>query len=227
MAMKSSATEETNGEVVQKYSCVRTTRAISGDFKALEKEQVPMCFATGLEPRGQHSSAGSMEHPGKQVENWFQFFPCCPRLRCASQCTALSGRWGTTSLWLKRDRNTVELNRQSSGQWYGNLESTGPLLSQYEQWCLDSVTYGREGRRKMGQRIAQKLNMRKVQETLKTLICVLAYSFGVNWPVHTWLWPWGLSSDFHSSPLHCFFHCGTFWHFISSLDLQTLQIWYW
>lgn len=96
------------------------------------------------------------------------------------------------------------------------------FFPQYEQWCLDSVTYGREGRRKMGPRTAHKLNARKVQETVKILIRALGDSFGVNWPVHTWLWPWGLSSDFHSSPLHCFFHCSTFWHFISSLDLQNI-----
>lgn len=75
-----------------------------------------------------HQQHSSTEHAGKRVENWFQFFPCCPGLRCASQCTVLSGRWAVTSLWLKRDVNTEELNRQSSDQWYGNWESTAPLF---------------------------------------------------------------------------------------------------
>lgn len=61
-----------------------TMRAISWDFKALGKEQVPRRLTISLKPRGQHLSAGSMEQARRQVENCFQFLPCCPRLRCAS-----------------------------------------------------------------------------------------------------------------------------------------------
>ena len=91
----------------------------------------------GLEPRGGHSSAGSMEQAGRQVENWFQLFPCCPRLRCARQCTVLSDCWAVTSLWLKRwcEHRGVKQAELWSMVW--NLESTGPHFSQYEQWCLD------------------------------------------------------------------------------------------
>ena len=85
----------------------------------------------GLEPRGQHSSAGSMEQAGRQVENWFQLFPCCPRLRCARHLFCLDTEL-SPHCDSKGDMNTEELNRQSSGQLYGNLESTGPLFSQDE-----------------------------------------------------------------------------------------------
>ena len=74
----------------------------------------------------------------------------------------------------------------------------------------------------MGQRVTQEWNTRKVQETSKTSICAPEEYFVVNWPAHTWLWAWGLRSGFRSSPLHCFFHCSTFWHFFSSLDLQNI-----